>query len=149
MLFLCSSFDEFLEDKCIWVAHLNTGHVIYQDDKRPGRFEPSAWKRLGKVIREVPGIYIKKMQLKFRSHVIDLPSDKECYFYSHGVVKGMNSNGESFFHIVGWTSEKESKMLDLVWYKTPELIPTRNMSRALADCRPYQVIRCFHGKNTQ
>ncbi len=139
--------DDFLKDKCIWIAHLSTGKIVFQDDGRPGHYEPSAWKRLWKFLHLNPWVHIKRMQLKFRSHIVDLPSEKPHYFYSHGIVKGMNSTKESFFHIVGWTSEEDDSQLDVVWYKTPELVPTRNLTRPLDKCKPFTVIR-RHGKTT-
>jgi len=135
---LCVTRDEFVWDKCIWIADLKDGSKVFQDDDRPGIAVPSAWVRLGNYIKEHPENPIAKMRLRFRSNIVGLPANKPFYFYSKGLLQALQQKHGLDFHIVGWPDDT-GKLL-CTWYKTPELAVSQSQYRTLADCKPEQLI---------
>ena len=135
---LCLQFDEFIENKAIWVVDLKDGTRVFQDDERPGLHTPSAWKRLGYYAKDYPDNPIVKMRLRFGTHIVGLPSNQPFYFYSRGLLQGMTQTHGMSFHIVGGPNDTGS--VTCVWYKTPELEISDRAMRQITDCQPEQII---------
>lgn len=135
---LCLTYDEFIENKAIWIVELKDGTKIFQDDDRPGLHTPSAWKRLGYYAQDHPNNPIVKMRLRFRTHIIELPSDQPFYFYSRGLIQAVTQTVGLDFHIVGGPNDSGS--ITLIWYKAPELVISKQAIRSLAECQPEQLI---------
>lgn len=135
---LCTTYDEFIIDKCIWIVELNDGTTVFQDDGRPGTDEPSAWKRLGAYIFDHPHNAIKNMRLRFGTHIVELPCSQPCYFYSRGLIQATGKDFGLDFHIVGWPSA--NNVMACHWYKSPELLMTQVKYRNFSDCKPGQII---------
>lgn len=135
---LCLKYDEFVEDKCIWVVDLKDGTKVFQDDDRPGLHTPSAWRRLGYYLQDYPENKIDKMRLRFGSHIVELPGGKPFYFYSKGMVQSMTQTYGLDFHIVGWLDNNGQVLC--VWYKVPELAVAQTAHRPLSKCLPEQLL---------
>jgi len=135
---LCLTYDEFIENKAIWVVDLKDGIRVFQDDDRPGLDIPSAWKRLGIYAQDHPGNPIVKMRLRFRSNIIELPSNQPLYFYSRGLLQAVTQSVGLDFHIVGGLNDEGS--LTLMWYKCPELVVAQQAVRPPEECLPEQII---------
>jgi len=135
---LCTTRDDFVKDKCIWIAQLKDGTKVFQDDGRSGVEIESAWIRLGNYVRDHPRNGIAQMRLRLHTHIIHLPSDKPFYFYSKGLVQAMSAKEGLGFHIVGWPDN--SGGIWCAWYKVPELIIAQEKSRPIQSCRPEQLI---------
>ena len=125
---LCLEEDDFLQDKPIWVADLENGLKIYQDDGRPGQEEPIAWKRLHAYCDE-QSQNIQSMSLKFRSHIVHIPNQHGCdgYYFSYGAIRDINDSATQMHYVCGTYVSRtdEESLLPAVfchWYKTPELI---------------------------
>jgi hypothetical protein len=138
---LCTNSDDFIADKCIWVAELQDGTKVFQDDDRPGLEEPSAWKRLSQYIKKNPHNPIVGFRLRFRSNVVYLPNHQSFYFYSHGLVQVTPNTNNSAFHIVGWPHKTDQVMCE--WYRVPELILMRRVYKDLDKCKADQIIYNF------
>ena len=67
----------------IWVVTLSNDETIYQDDDRPGVEPGSAWIRL-KSYCEENDLHITSMKIKNRSHVVEVDSDCDGYFFCKG-----------------------------------------------------------------
>jgi hypothetical protein len=135
---LCTSYDEFIEDKCIWVVELKDGSKVFQDDDRPGCAVQSAWKRLGYYVQQNPDTPIAKMRLRFGTHIVELPERQSMYFYSRGLIQAVTQSFGLDFHIVGWPDTDGN--LTCVWYKAPEGVSTEVATRRISDCQPEQII---------
>lgn len=73
------------QDQTIWIAGLENGETIYQDDYRPGMEPQSAWLRLRKYCYE-NDTYITSLVLKFRSHTELVAENAEGYYFARGVM---------------------------------------------------------------
>lgn len=137
---LCTTLDEFIEDKCIWIIELKDGSKIFQDDDRPGIYPniTSAWKRLGRYVKDHPDNKIAKMRLRFGTHVVELPSNQPFYFYSKGLMQSVSQSYGLDFHIVGWRDNSGDILT--TWYKAPELEVASASTRPLSECQPEQLI---------
>jgi hypothetical protein len=134
---LCTEYDEFVQDKCIWVVTLKDGTKVFQDDDRPGIQVPSAWRRLGFYVGDHPYNPPVAMRLRFGTNIVELPSEQPFYFYSKGLLQAMNMTYGLDFHIVGWPDD--GKVL-CTWFKVPELAATEQRHRELSDCRREQLV---------
>ena len=78
--------DDFILDKdsTIWIATLNDGTIVYQDDGRCS-IEPVSWKRLKQYCID-NNLYVQSMQIKFRSHVENVGSSNEGFFFKYGCL---------------------------------------------------------------
>jgi hypothetical protein len=135
---LCTAYNEFIENKCIWTVDLQDGSKVFQDDDRPGCAVASAWKRLGHYVQKHPENPIVKMRLRFGTHIIALPERQPMYFYSRGLIQAVTQSFGLDFHIVGWPDKDGNLMC--VWYKVPELVITETSSRKISECQPEQII---------
>ncbi|SVA88170.1 uncharacterized protein METZ01_LOCUS141024 [marine metagenome] len=134
---LCTEEDDYLCDKAIWIASLSNGVTIYQDDDRAGREEPSAWKRLASYALD-SNTNIIGMQLKFRSHVIDLPSNAKGYYFAHGISKTSGDVFERGYLVCGSVVDDE---VNCKWYNIPELTVSREQNRPLSQLHaPFLIL---------
>ena len=115
--FSCDNFiQNYIECNPSWMVVLNNGTTVYQDD---GRFEPnSAWERLGIYCKQ-NGLYITDMQIRFRTNIKKLPSNKDGYFFCK-MARGM-FGGPKTLHLflVGYL---EDGLLNLTKWKVPEML---------------------------
>lgn len=136
---LCLSFDEFIEDKCIWIADLSNGIKVFQDDDRPGQHVPSAWRRLGYYFEDYKA-KIVKWRLRFGTNVVELPDNRPYYFYSRGLLQAIQQSHGLDFHIVGWPIDKSGNELELIWFKVPELAIAERRTRFVRECEKEQLV---------
>jgi len=137
---LCTNRDDFIWDRAIWIATLEDGAEIWQDDDRPGVNEPSAWIRLGKYVK-ASGNRIVKMQLRFRTHIITLPKGKS-YYFTKGILGSTASKSCSYFLCAG---SQEGQEIDVRWYKTPELVETRMVTKQVYELHGQELIEGTNG----
>ena len=83
---ICTAIDDFICDATVWIAHLDNGLKVYQDDDRPGLTERVAWLRLKQYIHDnhcnITGLF-----LRFRSHELQVvPQNKDGYFFFKDVL---------------------------------------------------------------
>lgn len=116
---LCTSLDDFLDEKTIWIATLSNNEVIYQDDDRPGRTPNSAWLRLGVYLKK-KGLTIKGMAFKFRSHHENLPAPIDGAYFSKAILGNYDEDTNIHFYIYG--SYEKGKVTRCVWYRVPEIV---------------------------
>ena len=135
---LCTQYDDFVENRCVWVVDLKDGTKVFQDDDRPGVHTPSAWKRLGYYVNDYPDNSIDKMRLRFGTHIIELPLHQKLYFYSRGLLQAIQHTCGLDFHIVGCPIN--DKEIECVWWKIPELTCAQSKVRNIEDCNPEQII---------
>lgn len=137
---LCSSYDEFIDEKPVWIAKLSNGFTIYQDDDRPGEEIPSAWLRL-KLYCETSKISIESLHLRFRSNIIEpLPQKAHGYFFCHKIVQFISAkNKEPFrFMVVGAV---ENEIIHTRIYKVPELHLVEMSTRELDKYKEFVIMR--------
>ena len=123
---ICTTEDDFLKEKTIWIASLSDGTTVFQDDDRSGANPPSAWLRL-KDYCEAEDTYINELKIKFRSHTISIPRS-EGYHFIKGIACMVGFDPEDFFII----SVLENSTLKRTWYKVPEIVENKT-STVLAD----------------
>lgn len=133
---LCTKRDEFIWDKPVWVAELSNGIEVWQDDDRPGCWEPSAWIRLGRYLAECEE-YIVKFHLRFRSHNIQI-QQSDYYYYTKGLLGSTSFKQPKHFSCVGHLGDDD--IFDVIWYKLPELLPERITYRPIEEITGPEVI---------
>ena len=91
--------DSFItdKDKTIWIATLSDGRVVYEDEYRPEYTEHRAWIRLGQFCQE-NNLYVKKMAIKFRSHIEELEESSEGYFFRRGALGSHGASKKTTRH---------------------------------------------------
>lgn len=134
---MCTTLDDFLEDKAIWVVVLKSGDSVYQDDNRPNLKEPIAWKRLGSYILE-SGDSIVRMYLKFRSNIVELPSHAKGYLFCNAISKTFGDTSSKSHMVCGAISGSN---LTRYWYAVPELIIVDERVEPVAQCRAPFLIK--------
>jgi hypothetical protein len=133
---LCTQRDEFIWDRPVWIAELEDGTEIWQDDDRPGIGEPSAWIRLGHYVTETNNL-IRKLHLRFRSNSIVIPRST-AYYFTRGALGSTGSKKVSHFACVGHLNE--NNLFEVVWYRVPEIIPFKTVMKSFADINGPEVI---------
>lgn len=124
--------DDFVHEKLRWVVVLSNKDKIFQDDYRPDLEEKSAWLRLKKYLA-INDLYIVNMVLQFRSHIIQIGTDKEAYFFCKSV--GAWSFGPSFnYYKAGFC---QGERVHVTTYQVPELIKIETQCRSLAKCKDF------------
>ena len=129
---LCLEEDDFLCDKTIWTAFLSNGITVYQDDSRGNLKEPSAWKRLGAYVLD-SDVNIVGITLKFRSHIVEIPSNAEGYYFAHGISRTTDDCIERGYLICGAVIDGSATCK---WYNIPELTISRECRRPLSELEP-------------
>lgn len=130
---LCTQPDEFLEEKAIWIVTLSDGTKVYQDDDRPGVDEPSAWIRLGHYLREA-GLGIVGMELRFRSHVVPLPSDVPGYYFARGIKRDAIAGSKNQHFLCAGIQIGDTVVYG--WFRTPELLNERQVVKKVDEVEP-------------
>jgi len=95
--------DAYVKEKPIWVATLNDGSKIYQDDDRPGLDEPVAWYRLNTYIHK-HNLRIIRFRIQFCSNIVWTLDNQDGYYFSKGVgAFAFNPNGGNIsIHNIGY-----------------------------------------------
>jgi len=126
---LCTTPDEFIEEKARWVATLSNGLKVYQDDDRPGEEINSAWIRLKTYLEISKEISIIGLHLQFRSNIIyPLPQNSKGYFFSNKIVQFIGGSPLRFM-VVGYVDEKEK--IHTQTFNIPELLKLETSTRNL------------------
>lgn len=122
---ITKTFDDFVHNRMMWenhtifIAKLCNGEEVYDDSGREG-MEPSyAWYRLKQYVVENQ-LWIVDLTLKYKSHVITIPSNKDGYYLGRGNVANVSDVriDRSNYFIPGYY--EDGKILR-EWYKIPEL----------------------------
>lgn len=117
---ICTIQDDFVKEKVHWIANLNSGLTVYQDDHRPGIQPYSAWVRLKEYLTET-GDYITNMYLQFRSHIEKpLPENCDGYFFAYNDIAISISKITLSFYKIGFL---KGKVIVIQRWKIPELLP--------------------------
>ena len=138
---VCFERDGWIQDieesTTIWICTLSNGEIIYQDDERPDRMHHSAWVRL-KNYCEANGLYVVKIQLKFRSHsefVFDEEADGYCF--RKGVLGSFGSANQHFY-LVGIL---KNGIVNMQKWSVPELILSETDERNPSDLSDCLILR--------
>jgi len=119
---ICTTADELiasrLEGQTLWIATLDDGTTVYQDDDRDGISPPSAWLRLREHCR-VNSRHIVRLFLRFRSHVEHLPENADGYFFCKAALGVFGNDHTQHFYVVG---SLKNGILTVDKWKIPELI---------------------------
>lgn len=118
--------DQFIKDRyetqTRWVATLNNGEKVFQDDDRPGVKPNSAWLRLGRYCQKNQ-LYIQKLVFQFRSNVITVGEDVDGFFFSKVVLGAINSEKNTHFYLGGTL---EGGIIYVRRWKIPELLEVKS-----------------------
>lgn len=116
------------QDLTRWIVTLDDSTVVYQDDVGQGDLRPgtdlTSWERLINYCKNNNN-YIVGMQLKFRSHMENMPSNAEGYFFRRtilggiGVMRTFRVIPDTFFYLVG--TLKDGQVTIQKW-RVPELV---------------------------
>lgn len=120
---VCWKYDNFLNEKAIWIAKITDGnfdYTIYQDDDRPNVEPKSAWIRLGILLQAYPEYYITDIHLKFRDHIVTIPKGIG-YYFSKGALGELNCDSTYNFLIFGVVTEMQQESIVCNWYHVPSL----------------------------
>ena len=133
--FVSKTLDSYVnvygDNNPVWIAELSNGETIYQDDDRPGVDPPSALKRL-KTYCSANNIHITKMSVKNRSHIENVGSGDDGYFFCKSAGAFMFGDETMHSFIVGRLND--GKLLTRRWNMpevTPESIEERNIGESL------------------
>ena len=132
-----SYINVYADNNPIWIVTLSNDETIYQDDGRAGVQPQSAWSRL-KIYCEKNDLYIKNLKVKNRSHLEDVGSDYDGYFFCKG-AGGFLFDGHTLHTFVIGILEGE-KLRTKTW-RLPELIPD-----SFQDRDPYESPNCLIAK---
>lgn len=128
---ICTKPDEYVND-LRWIAMLSNGETVFQDDDRPGEIPCSAWSRL-KAYCHDNRCGIVSMKLEFRSHVEEIPSNSDAYFFCRMAAAILCGDGQTFAHFVVGTYNAEKDVFELKSWKVPELIVVSEFDRSRVD----------------
>ena len=140
-IFLSKEFDTYInvyaDNNPLWIATLSNGETIYQDDGRPNVEPASAWIRLKRYCK-INDVYITNMKIRNRSHVQDIGSDYDGYFFCKGA--GGLLFGDMTLHtfIIGTLAGEK---LSVKKWRLPELISEESEERD-----PYELPECIIAK---
>jgi hypothetical protein len=118
----------------IWVACLNNGETIYQDDMVPGN--TSAWVRMGEYCKENE-LYLVDLELQFRQFVKKQPSNAEGYFFCKSLLSAMFSLSVLNYYSVGYV---EDGVIYSQKWKVPELVLEMEHERDITETIPEALI---------
>ena len=140
-VFVSKEFDTYInvyaDNNPLWIVTISNGETIYQDDGRPNIEPASAWVRLKKYCEE-NNLYITNMKVRNKSHVEDVGSDYDGYFFckSAGALMFGDTTQHSF--VLGFL---EGEKLSVRKWRLPELIPEEIEERD-----PYDLPECIIAK---
>ena len=132
-----SYINVYADNNPIWIVTLSNDETIYQDDGRAGVQPQSAWSRL-KIYCEKNDLYIQNLKVKNRSHLEDVGSNHDGYFFCKG-AGGFLFDGHTLHTFVIGVLEGE-KLRTKTW-RLPELIPD-----SFQDRDPYESPKCIIAK---
>lgn len=140
-IFLSKEFDAYInvyaDNNPLWVATLSNGETVYQDDGRPNIKPASAWIRL-KAYCEINDLYITNIKVRNRSHIEDIGSNYDGYFFCKGAGGVMFGDMTIHTFIIGTlTGEK----LSVRKWRLPELI-----AEGVEERDPYDLPECIIAK---
>ena len=119
---------DYAEGEARWVVHLNDGTTVYQDDRRPGYID-SAWIRLYWHCLTYD-LHIVKYYVQFRSNTLELPQNKEKYWFSR-LARGNWGNPKTrHFFLCGYIDNGEMLVEKIA---VPELLKESKESRNIID----------------
>ena len=140
-IFLSKEFDSYInvyaDNNPLWIATLSNGEVVYQDDGRPNVKPASAWARLKKYC-EVNDVHITNIKIRNRTHIEDLGSDCDGYFFCKSA--GALLFGDMTQHAFIFGTLNGEKLSVRKW-RLPELIPEATEERD-----PYELPECIIAK---
>ena len=134
---LCVKRDDFIWDKVVWIATLDHDIEVWQDDGREGLEEPNAWIRLKNYIEE-NNDYIRKFELKFRSHMISLPKSK-AYYFTKGILGSTAMKNNIHYANAGFL--RDDNKIEVSWYKIPELLVTKTVIKEMSEINGPELIQ--------
>jgi hypothetical protein len=133
---VCTEKDEFIAEKVHWLVTLSNGHVVYQDDGRPGLEEPRAWFRLKKYV-EANNLAITEFKIQFFTHVEQAaPSGCYGYYFINAVLASAFSevpDSEIKYYVIGYINDKDSTEVITTFWNVPAILSCQS------DVRPYIV----------
>ena len=140
-IFLSKEFDSYInvyaDNNPLWIATLSNGEVVYQDDGRPNVKPASALARLKKYC-EVNDVHITNIKIRKRTHIEDLGSDCDGYFFCKSA--GALLFGDMTQHAFIFGTLNGEKLSVRKW-RLPELIPEATEERD-----PYELPECIIAK---
>lgn len=104
--------EEIMVDSPRWEATLSNGVKCYHDPSIP-----SSWQELKKYCEE-ESLKVKELKIGFRSNVIDIPSDKEGYFFRMMERHQCFGTDTMYLFVVGYV---EDNVIKTRKYKVPEM----------------------------
>ena len=138
MSLLSKELDDYIikyaDSNPIWIATLSNGETIYQDDDRPNVEPASAWVRLKQYCEE-NNFYITNLKIRNRTHIEEVGSDYDGYFFCKGAGALMFSDFVVHTYNIGVL---EGEKLKVQIWRLPELLPERFEERD-----PYQSPECL------
>jgi hypothetical protein len=121
---------DIYENSVVFVVKLSDGNIYFSDND-----QPPAWIRLKKYLKE-SGLKIINMQLRFRSHIIDLPEKAEGYYFANGIIASLNSSKNC--NIVGILNKG---VVECIWFSIPELEPMKKENKLIEEIKePFIII---------
>ena len=124
MTFVSKEIDQYVnqygDQNPIWMVTLSNDETIYQDDDRPGVEPGSAWIRL-KSYCEANDLHIISMKIKNRSHVVEVDSGCDGYFFCKGAGGFMFGDATYLSFSIGTLQDGELKVRR---WSLPEIEPS-------------------------
>ena len=121
----------YADSNPIWIAELNNGEMIYQDDGKPDCHPESAWLRL-KEYCEQNDLSIKSISVKNRSIQKQIVSDADSFTFCKSAGALMFGGQTSHSFVFGYVNDGvyRAKKVNL-----PEMIIDRPEKRNIEDYR--------------
>lgn len=119
-----------------WRVFLSNNETIFYDHRQD--LDP-CWLRLKKYIHD-NNLKIDKISLNFRSNIVFFPVEKaKYYFHSKAVgatacLEGFGSWGTSCDDLWKFGYSNDGKIVHIVSYRIPELLPFFDETRNIEDC---------------
>ena len=130
---VCKGWDEYLSgyaaNRPIWIVKLSNGESVFQDDDRPNTKPKSAWLRL-KIYCKEHNLRITEMCLKYRSHIENIDSGCDGYYFCKGAGGFLFSDVTVDSFVVGTLSQN---VLQVSHWKLPELMIMHTETRDKID----------------
>lgn len=121
--------EDYRENRCILRVYLSDGTTLYENNDK-------FWVQVKSYIKE-KSLKITGIAVSFRDNVIDLPKNADGYYFSYGLLASVGSKNQSNFYICG---HQRGDIIHCTWFKTPELIVYRQLSKKMAEAGPDQLI---------
>jgi len=120
--------DQFILDhfewNARWVATLNDGREVYQDDDRYSTGErDSSWLRLVNFCNENK-LWLRNLKVQFRQNELNFP-DREAYLLTMGAGGEIYSGITHSFFIIGCPLFNDGQYLNQLWIRTPDMSVVR------------------------